>query len=248
MNWELLRTAKQAEIQRLVSVQVSEVTPSIRNFAQYVTTHKQEPALIAALKRVDPQTGRSWNDRDMVALAQECDDTEVGAIAVYTEPSVFGSSLDDLRSVSLAVTAPVLRLDLLVHPAQIHHSRLRGADAILLCANTVDTAALTDLVTVASSLHMTSVVAVQNEAEVQQALAAGAFVLGIVSPSDALDLPHLARLAAVIPSQKTVIALDEISTPGEYVALQGTVDAVLAGNVVLDAPDAGTALANLAGR
>ncbi len=115
MDWKSLRTAKQAEIQQLAGVQVSEVTPSIRNFAQYVTTHKQDLALIAALKRVDPQTGHSWHDRDLVVLAQECDDAEVSAIAVYTEPSVFGTSLDDLRAVSVAVSAPVLRL---VHSAR----------------------------------------------------------------------------------------------------------------------------------
>jgi len=81
VDWKSLHAAKQAEIQRLTRVRVSEVTPSIRNFAQYVTTHKQDLAFIAALKRVDPQTGRSWNDRDLVALAQEgshfnavCDD------------------------------------------------------------------------------------------------------------------------------------------------------------------------------
>ena len=58
MNWESLRAAKQAEIRQLATVQLSEVTPSIRSFAQSVTTHKQDLAVIAALKRTDPQTGR----------------------------------------------------------------------------------------------------------------------------------------------------------------------------------------------
>src|SRR5438128_235565 len=107
MNWELLRAVKQAQIRQLTGERLSEVIPSIRNFAQYVTTHRQELVLIAALKRADPQTGRSWNGRDLLALAQECDDAEVGAVAVYTEPTVFGTSLDDLKVVSAAVSAPV---------------------------------------------------------------------------------------------------------------------------------------------
>ena len=37
MNWELLRPAKQAQLQHLTGKRLSEVTPSIRNFAQYVT-------------------------------------------------------------------------------------------------------------------------------------------------------------------------------------------------------------------
>ena len=248
MNWESLRAAKQAEIRQLATVQLSEVTPSIRSFAQSVTTHKQDLAVIAALKRADPQTGRSWAGRDLVSLAQECDDAEVAAVAVYTEPSVFGSSMDDLRAVAAVVSAPALRLDLVLHPNQIHHARLCGADAVLLCAGAVDAATLESLVTMASSAHVAPVVAVQTQTELEQALAAGAFILGIASPSGRLDLAHIGVLAALVPPQKTVIALDEISTPEEYAALQGKVDAVMVGTLLLDAVDVDAALEDLTGR
>jgi indole-3-glycerol phosphate synthase len=224
------------------------VTPSVRNFAQYVTTHKQDLALIAALKRADPRTGRSWNNRNLVALAQECDDAEVSAIAVYTEPGVFGTSMDDLRAVSAAVSAPVLRLDLLLHPTQIHHARLCGADAVLLHACAVDAATLTNLVNVASSMHVAPVVVVRTQTELEQALATGAFLLGVLSPSGTLDLAHIKTLVTEIPPQKTVIVFDEISTPEEHTALQGKVDAVLVGNAILDASDVIEVLAGLTGR
>jgi len=241
MNWELLRAAKQAEIRQLTDTRLSEVTPSVRSFSQYVTTHKQELVLIAALKRADPPTGRAWPDRDLVTLAQECDDAEVGAVAVYTEPTVFGSSMQDLRAIAAAVSAPVLHLDLILHPAQIHQARLCGADAVLLVAGAVDVATLTSLMTVASSLHVAPVVAVETSAEISQALAAGAFLLGLTSPSGMLDLALVDALVAEIPVQKTVIVLDEIRTSEEYAALRGKVDAVLVSEAVLDAPavDAG---------
>ena len=248
MNWESLRAAKQAEIRQLATVQLSEVTPSIRSFAQYVTTHKQDLAVIAALKRADPQTERSWAGRDLVSLARQCDDAEVGAVAVYTEPSVFGSSMDDLRAVAAVVSAPVLRLDLVLHPHQIHYARLCGADAVLLCAGAVDTATLESLVTVANSAHVVSVIAVQTQTELERALAAGAFILGIASPSGRLDLAHIGALAALVPAQKTVIALDEISTPEEYHALQGKVDAVMVSDMLLDAADVNVALEDLTRR
>ncbi|HKA55717.1 MAG TPA: hypothetical protein VKJ47_18850 [Candidatus Binatia bacterium] len=245
MNWELLRAAKQAQLRQLAGARLSEVTPSIRDFAQYVTTHKRGLAFIAALKRADPQTGRWWNDRDLIALAQECDDAEVGAVAVYTEPTVFGTSLDDLKVISAAVSAPVLQLDLILHPAQIHHARLHGADAVLLHAGAVDAAMLANLINTASSTHMTPVVAVQTQAELERALAAGAFILGLASPPGALDLPSLAGLAAGVPPQKTVIVLEEISTAEEYAAWRGKVDAVLVGNAVLDSPEVSAALTEL---
>jgi indole-3-glycerol phosphate synthase len=253
MNWESLRTAKAAEIEQLASMSLSEVTPSIRSFVQYVTTHKQELAFIAAIKRIDPHTGRRWEETDLVAFAQACDDAEVGAIAVYTEPCVFGTSLEDLQKISGAVTAPILRLDLVMHVHQIHQARLCGADAVLLWAGILDAtthaATLANLVTVATSAHVTPVVAVRTEAEVEQALTAGAFVLGITSPSGKsgkIDMAQIERLSPLIPRQKTVLALDEAATADECAALQGKVDAVLVGNMLLDAPAVEAVLARLA--
>jgi indole-3-glycerol phosphate synthase len=242
MNWQSLCAAKEVEIRQLATAGVSEVTPSIRNFAQYVTTHKQGLALIVALKRSDPQTGRSWPDKDLVSLARECDEAEVGAVAVYTEPSAFGSSLGDLRAIAAAVSAPILRLDLVLHPSQIYHSRLYGADAVLLSANALDTGALATLITLTSAVHITPVVAIQTQSELEHALAAGAFILGIDSPTGTLDLTQIDKLALLAPTQRTVIALNEINTPEEYTDLQGKVDAVVAGTVLLDAPDASAAL------
>jgi indole-3-glycerol phosphate synthase len=245
MDWESLRAAKDAEIKQLASLPLSEITPSIRAFAQYVTTHKQELAFIAAIKRIDPHTGRGWEETDLVALAQACDEAEVGAIGVYTEPSVFGTSLEDLQAISDAVTAPLLRLDLVVHARQIHQARLCGADAVLLCAGILDAAILTNLVTVATSAHVTPVVAVRTAAEVEQALSAGAFVLGVLSPSGKIDMKQIEQLTALVPPQKTVLALDEASTSDECAALQGKVDAVLVGNMLLDAPDVEALLTSL---
>ena len=247
MNWESLRQAKAVEIEQLASMSLSEVTPSIRSFAQYVTTHKQELAFIAAIKRIDPHTGRRWEEADLVAFAQACDDAEVGAIGVYTEPHVFGTSLEDLHAISDAVTAPMLRLDLILHARQIHQARLCGADAVLLCAGILDAGTLANLVTVATSAHVTPVVAVRTEAEVEQALIAGAFILGITSVSKTIDMTQIERLSPLIPRQKTVIALDEAATADECAALQGKVDAVLVGNMLLDAPDVEALLASLAG-
>ncbi len=245
MDWQALRVAKDAELERLAHLPLSEVSPSIRAFAQYVSTHKQELAFIAALKRTDPHTGRSWPQIDLAALARACDEAEVGAVGVYTEPSVFGASLEDLRAVSEAVSAPLLRLDLVIDPRQIHHARLCGADAVALWAGGVELDTLTRLVSVAGSSHVTPVVVVQTPAEVDRALSAGAFVLGISSPSGKIEPKQIERLGALIPRHKTVLALDEAATADECAALLGKVDAVLVGNLLLDAPDVGALLAGL---
>ena len=245
MDWTALRAVKEADIQQRAATPLSEVTPSIRNFAQFVTTQKQELGLIPALKRVDPDTGQAWPELDMIALAQACDETEVGAIGVYTEPSVFGTSGDDLRAIANRVTTPLLALDLVLHDSQIHHARLCGADAILLWAGTVDAPTLARLMTSAHSIHVTPVVMARTPDELRQALAAESFIIGLASPNGTLDTAHVSALAAQVPRRKTLISLDELSTPEEASALLGQVDAALVSQCALEASDVEGSLSNL---
>ena len=245
MDWTALRAVKEADSQYRAAAPLSEVTPSIRDFAQFVTTHKQELGLIPALKRVDPDTGQAWPELDLVALAQACDDTEVGAIGVYTEPSVFGTSGDDMRTISERVTTPLLALDLVLHDSQIHQARLDGADAILLWAGAVNAPTLERLVITARSIHVTPVVMARTLDELRQALATESFIIGLASPSGNLDVAHVSALAAQVPRQKTIISLDELSTPEEAAALLGQVDSALVNQDVLDAVDMEGSLTNL---
>ena len=245
MDWASLRAAKEADGQQGAAAPLSEVTPSIRDFAQFVTTQKQELGLIPALKRVDPDTGQSWPELDMIALAQACDDTEVGAIGVYTEPSVFGTSNEDMRAISDRITTPLLALDLVLHDSQIHQARLCGADAILLWAGAVDAPTLARLMTTAHSIHVTPVVMARTADELRQALAAESFIIGLASPNGKLDTAHVSALAAQIPWRKTIISLDELSTPEEAAALLGQVDAALVSHYVLEATDVEGSLTEL---
>ena len=245
MDWTALRTAKKADSQQRAAVPLSEVTPSIRDFTQFVTTQKQELGLIPALKRADPDTGQVWPELDLVALAQACDDTEAGAIGVYTEPSLFGASGDDMRAISERVTTPLLALDLVLHDSQLHHARLCGADAILLWVGALDASTLARLMTTARSIHVAPVVMAQTSDELRQALATESFIIGLASPNGKLDTAHVSALAAQVPRQKTVISLDELSTPEEAEALLGQVDTALVSHYVLDAADVEGSLTEL---
>ena len=245
MDWASLRAAKEADGQQGAAAPLSEVTPSIRDFAQFVTTQKQELGLIPALKRIDPDSGKSWPALDMIALAQACDDTEVGAIGVYTEPSVFGTSNEDMRAISDRITTPLLALDLVLHDSQIHQARLCGADAILLWAGAIDPPTLARLMTTAHSIHVVPVVMARTPDELRQALAAESFIIGLASPNGKLDTAHVSALAAQVPRRKTIISLDELSTPEEAAALLGQVDAALVSHYVLEATDVEGSLTEL---
>ena len=70
-------------------------------------------------------------------------------------------------------------------------------------------------------------------------------MLGVSSPSGRIEPKRIERLTALIPPHKTVVVLDELTAADEGAALHGTVDAVLVGTLLLDAPDAGALLASL---
>ena len=245
MDWAALRAIKEADSRQRAAAPLSEVTPSIRDFSQFVTTHKQELGLIPALKRTDPDTGQAWPELDIVALAQACDDTEAGAIGVYTEPSLFGTSSDDMRTISKRVTTPLLALDLVLHDSQLHQARLCGADAVLLWVGALDAPTLARLMTTARSIHVAPVVMARTLGELRQALATESFIIGLASPNGKLDTAHVSALAAHVPRQKTIISLDELSTPEEAAALLGQVDAALVSQNVLDAADVEGSLIDL---
>ena len=81
--------------------------------------------------------------------------------------------------------------------------------------------------------------------ELRLALAAEGFIIGLASPDGTLDTAHVSALATQVPRRKTIISLDELSTPEEASSLLGKVDAALVSQDVLDAADVEGSLTEL---
>lgn len=222
---------------RLAGLDVNQVTPSRRDFAQFVSTQKTGIALVARLKRADPDTGTNWLDMDLAEVARRCDDTEVGAIAVATA-EMFGGRIADLRTVAAAVTAPILRDDLCLHASQVYQARLFGADAVVFPAAHV-AADLASLLGIAASLHMASVIEVCSESDLALVADYRLACVGIQSPAadGFADITRARALAQRVPPERTVLLLSEVREIESLRALHGLMDAAVVGNVLLDADD-----------
>lgn len=231
--------AKQAEIAALRGQPLREVTPSRRDLSLYVSTRRGDLAVIARVQRCEPETGRDWKSLDLVAHAMACDGAEVAALAVATDEQRDGS-LDLLRAVAAATSAPVLRDDLVLHPSQLYAARLHGADAVVFPAAELTADELADLVSVAGSLHMASLVEVQSPSDLPRALDPGRAIIGIDG-----DLRTTRRLAREVPRNRTVIALREPTGIEAIRSLRGHVDAVVVGPLLLDSPDVAATVAAL---
>jgi indole-3-glycerol phosphate synthase len=242
MNRAQILTASRAEAARLAGQPLSEVTPSRRDFAQFVDTQKQDLAVIARLG-AEP----AWSTVQLVARARACDDADVAALAVVT--GVSGRPLADLQAVVDATTAPVLRNDPIVDRSQLYDSRLRGADGAIFPTADLDADTLQGLVTVASSLHMASVVEVQSAADLATALRLPHALIGLcsVAADDRLDLARTLQLARAVPPQRTVICLAAVRSPTECASLRGACDAIVVADAISAADDVAAAIKALLG-
>jgi indole-3-glycerol phosphate synthase len=221
------------EAARLRGQAVSEVTPSRRDFAQYVAAGKDEPAIIARLSRA-----AGVERGALVAQAVACDDAEVAAISL----SLFDDLLaEDLAAASAAVTAPILREDPLLDANQVYHSRLHGVDAIVLPAAVLEVDELLRLVDVTVSTHMSVVIECTTAEHIVTALRWPYAIIGVT------DLASQHHLAERLPATRTIVRLSSISTSQEYEAARGVCDAVIIGADVIGGDDVSAALRRLRG-
>jgi indole-3-glycerol phosphate synthase len=238
MQRSRLIAEKNVEIDVLSGLNLTDVTPSRRDFAMFAASQKSGITLIPRLKRADPDTGKTWPGLDLVALARRLDETEVGALAVATA-GYYSASIGDLLAVAEAVTAPVLRDDLCLHRLQVFQARLHGADAVIIPLQHVPDARRAELIDTASSTHMASVIEVTAPDQVDGALPFGTACIGIHCPQadGYADVERIRTIAQRVPRARTVIVLSEMATLDGLWSLNGVVDAAVVGDLLLDAPD-----------
>lgn len=214
---------------------VSEVTPSRRDFSQYVAASKDEPAVIARVSRA--ATG--WSREQLVAYAVACDDAEVAAVSLS---SLDDLTAEDITAISAAVTAPILRDDPLVDVNQLYRSRLCGVDAVVLPAEELDAGELERLVDIAVSTHMAVVIECTRAASGEAALGWPYAIVGAPSANAGREL------AKVLPPARTMILLEPIASPQQYDEARGVFDAVVVAPEVLGVDDVEGAITALRAR
>jgi indole-3-glycerol phosphate synthase len=143
----------------------------------------------------------------------------------------------------------VLRKDFTVDPRDIATARLMGADAVLLIVAALDALELVEFVDLATELHLDALVEVHDEPELEQALEAGATLIG-VNQRDLntfeVDTDRAERMAKAIPAGTVKVAESGIRDAAdvERLAVAGF-DAILVGEALVTAPDPAAALAAL---
>jgi len=188
--------------------------------------------VVAEIKPTSPTTEGERRD-DSVALARQMVDGGAAALSVLTEPEHFGGQPEDLAAVRAAVDVPVLRKDFILRESQLDTVE---ADVVLLIARFVDD--LAGLVDAARDRGFQVLVETHTTAEVEQAVAAGADVVGINNRDLAeldVDLGTVENVAPAVPDDVTLIAESGIETAADVGRMRAAgADALLIGSAIMD--------------
>ena len=159
----------------------TEAMPPCRGFVKALLENidRQQPAVIAEIKKASPSKGLIREDFDPVTLARDYAANGAACLSVLTDVDFFQGHDDYLTQARAACDLPVIRKDFMVDPYQIIESRTLGADCILLIVAALSNGQLAELYQCATESGMDSLIEVHNAEELQRALALDAKLVGI---------------------------------------------------------------------
>jgi indole-3-glycerol phosphate synthase len=229
-------------------VERARAAPPTRGFRRALAL-TPEVALIAEVKRRSPSKGALAESLDAASLAAAYAHGGASCLSVLTDEEFFGGSVADLEAARDATSLPVLRKDFTVDPRDVADARLMGADAVLLIVAALDELELVEFVDLAAELHLDALVEVHDEPELEEALEAGATLIG-VNQRDLytfeVDTDRAERMAKAIPAGTVKVAESGIRDAADVERLAGAgYDAILVGEALVTAADPVAAVAAL---
>jgi indole-3-glycerol phosphate synthase len=198
-------------------------------------------SFICEVKKASPSKGVIAVDYPYLQIAQEYEAAGAAAISVLTEPDYFLGSDQHLREISAVLSIPVLRKDFIIDPYQIYETKLFGARAVLLICAMLDYDTLVQYIKIAAELGLSSLVEIHNEAQAEQAVRAGARIIGINNrdlKTFKVDLAVTCRLRDCIPAGILTVSESGIASSDDVRALSGlNLDGALVGESLMRAAD-----------
>jgi len=198
-------------------------------------------SFICEVKKASPSKGIITADFPWLQIALEYESAGATAISVLTEPDYFLGSDQYLKEIAAAVAIPTLRKDFVIDPYQIYEAKILGAKAVLLICALLDAETLAGYIKTAGELGLSSLVEIHDEAEAEQAVKAGAKIIGINNrdlKTFKVDLAVTARLRSLVPADILTVAESGIKSPEDVRVLSGIgIDAVLVGESLMKAKD-----------
>ena len=197
--------------------------------------------IIAEIKRRSPTGGTFAHNIDPAKWAANYETAGAIAVSVLTDEPYFGGTQDDLRDVRAALNIPTLQKDFVVTDFQLYEAAVAGADAVLLITSITPAQELRHRIDLVHTLQMEALVEVHTEEEVDQALIAGARIIGINNRNlreFTTDLAVTEELCKLVPEEILVISESGVHSPHDVErAVAAGVNGLLVGESIMTATD-----------
>lgn len=209
-------------------------------------------SVIAEFKRRSPSAGTINENADPAETARAYQNAGAAALSVLTERRYFGGRPNDLVRARAATRLPVLRKDFIFDAYQVYESRALGADAVLLIARILGRDRLSRMLAEIDKTGIEALVEVHSEAELDDALVAGARMVGVNNRdlgTFETDLGVVERLAPLVPEGVQVVSESGCRTAEDVARLRAVgVDAALIGGALMESDDINAKMRELLGR
>lgn len=242
--------------------QAASIAPP-RDFFSAVVEHPRHEtmAVIAEVKRRSPSAGLirpeyELDSFDPAVIAQGYSNAGASAISCLTDQNFFGGDPRFIHQIKQRIALPVLRKDFIIDAYQITQARAIHADAVLLIAECLDDAQITDFIAQINALGMTTLLEIHSESnlhrvlpiiESTQSAASPRILLGINNrdlTKMTTDLHHSINLLPQIPRQIKTVTESGIRTPQDLQSLKAAgLNIALIGQHLMTTPNPGQALA-----
>ena len=209
----------------------------------------QRVRIIAEVKKASPSKGVLKADLDAGSLASAYTEAGACAISTVTEEDFFQGDLGWITKSRQASSLPVLRKDFVFDPFQVYETRAAGASAILFIVAMLEPGELKELITMARELELDALVEVHDEAELGEALEAGATIVGVNNrdlKTFQVDVGISLRLSSLIPEDRLFVVESGLHGKADIERLlEAGADAFLIGEHFITSPDPAAALRGL---
>ena len=206
---------------------------------------------IAEIKRRSPSAGELRPDASPAEIAPAYERAGAAAVSVLVDER-FGGTWDDLRAARSTATLPLLAKGFFSTEEHLRTARDAGADAALLLLRDLDDATCAELMRVATSLGLDTLVEAHDAEELDRAIALGAPVIGINARDlSTFRIDRATQLALVsrVGHDRIVVAESGIHSRAQGAAAElAGADAILVGSALMTAPDPAARLTELLSR
>lgn len=222
---------------------------SVRDFIEGLK--KNNPAIIAEIKKASPSKGLIRQDFDVVTIAKTYEQYGACCLSILTDKSFFQGDPSYLALAKAHVSLPILRKDFIIDSYQIHESRALGADCILLIVALLDNKQLHDYCQLAQELGMSVLVESHTREELEQALTLPTPLMGVNNRnlhSFTTTIQTSLDLIQYLSTDKIMITESGINTREDIQLMQNHgINTFLIGESLMRSADIGRKLSELIG-